>query len=143
MPDEPHTIQAAMNRGELTEDEAYFILRFAGRLGYDRAIKRLQDPLKNFRRWFIWVGGWEHPELSQWDRGKPAWEAFYRGKLKSPTPVSLFNHRITIHYGDLPHSRWIDMQIAGGYLHVRLDGSKAYWSPNATPSHPEAIHFIK
>jgi hypothetical protein len=35
-----HSIQSAMERRELTEEEAYFILRFAGALGYDRPIAR-------------------------------------------------------------------------------------------------------
>ena len=36
-----HSIAAAMARGELTEEEAYFVLRFAGHQGYDKAIRKL------------------------------------------------------------------------------------------------------
>ena len=140
MHDEPHTIEAALRRGELTEDEAYFVLRFAGRVGYSKAIKRLKGPLKAARRWLVWAGGWEHPELGQWDRGEPPWEFFTRGRLNSPTPLSFFGHRITIN--GCGENRWIDLRIGGGYMHARLDGSAVYWSPDATPQHPEAIHFV-
>lgn len=140
MPDEPHTIEAALRRGELTDEEAYFVLRFAGQLGYRKAINRLSDPLKVARKWLVWVGGWEHPELGQWDRGQPAWEIFSRGRLNDPTPVSLLGHRITVNRCN--RSGWVDLRICDGYLHVRFDGSAAYWSPDATPAHPEAIHFV-
>ena len=140
MPDEPHTIEAALRRGELTEEEAYFVLRFAGQLGYDKAIRRLSDPLKVAREWLIWIGGWEHTELGQWDRGQPAWEVFRRGELRDPTPVSMLGHRITINRCGL--YSWVNVRFGSGYLHARLDGSTVYWSPNGTPSHPEAIHLV-
>lgn len=137
---ESHTIEAALRRGELSEEEAYFVLRFAGHLGYDRAIKRLSDPLKVARQWLVWVGGWEPATLRQWDEGLPAWRPFYRGKLQSPTPVSAFGHRITVN--QCGASRWVNVRMFGGYLHVSLDKSCVYWSPNATPSHPDAVYFV-
>lgn len=133
MPNEPHTLDAVLRRGELTEEEIYFVLRLAGHLGYDKAIERLEGP-RALRHWLIWTGGWEPGLLSQWDQGRPTWEIFRNGRLQSPTPVSLFGHRITF------HREWIDVRVAGGYLHIAP--GKVYWSPNATPGHPEAIHFV-
>ncbi len=140
-----HDIKAAMERGELTEEEAFFVLRFAGNLGYDRAIRRMKNPLKVLRRWFVWIGGWETAELSQWDRGKKPWELFgscgsLKGPkryIKSPFSVSLFGRRITC-FG------WgIQVKTRRGYLCASSDyagglPTKLYWSPNGTPGHPEA-----
>lgn len=135
-----HTIEAAMRREELTEEESYFILRFAGRMGYDKAIKRLSNPFQVLRQWFVWFGGWESPALSQWDRHIPAWSFVgHIGKkkyLKSPWPVSLFGHRITL------HGKWGQMKCFGGYLvasnSVNTWANKLFWSPNGTPTHPRA-----
>lgn len=137
-----HTLAAVMARGELTEEEAYFILRFAGRLGYAKAIRRLSNPWRTLRKWFVWIGGWEHSELGQWDRGLPAWEPFRRGELQDPTPISFFGHRITI------QNRWLSVQIGRGYLnilfpnYVKTRYGHVYWSPNGTPQHPQARFFI-
>ena len=95
MLDETHAVSAALARGELNDDEAYFVLRFAGHHGYREAIRRLNpDPWwRRARRWLVWFGGWEAPHLSQWDRGLPAF------KIKgSPTPLSLFGHRVTFQW---------------------------------------------
>lgn len=134
-------VEAALLKSGLTEEEASFILRFAGRLGYDRAIRRLSSPWKNLRQWFIWVGGWEWPELSQWDRGKPAWEPMREGRIVSPTPVSLFGHRITFFgWGAQVKLRWRGRRwilcLSSTYRHSPLD--KLYLSPDGTPGHPEA-----
>ena len=140
-----HTIQAAMWRGELTEEEAYFILRFAGRMGYSKAIKRLSNPIKNIRQWFIWIGGWEYSELSQWDRGKPAWQPIEerqgKKRLQDPTPISLFGHTITV------FDRWFEIKCFGGSLNVMFPNYHnadhwVYWSPNGTPQHPDAKVLI-
>jgi hypothetical protein len=95
-----HALKDALDRQELTEEEAYFILRFVGHLGYKEAIAHLDGGrLRRARRWLFWSGGWEHLRLAQWDRNKPAWEVFQRDsftrrwKLCSPTPWSLFGHR--------------------------------------------------
>lgn len=137
-----HTIQSAMERGELTEEEAFFVLRFAGRMGYDKAIKRLRPNLfKNVRRWLFWVGGWEHPELMQWDRGAKAWEPFRfldgKRELRDMTPITLLGRFITIqNFG-------VAIRIGRGYLCFNAatrkgKKDKLYWSPNSTPHHPKA-----
>lgn len=142
-----HSIESAMRREELTEEEAYFILRFAGRVGYDRAIKKLCNPWKNVRQWFVWVGGWENTEIGQWDRGKKAWEIFARvGKklrLREPYPISFFGHRITL-FGRGHFS----LKFMGGYLCASHEYSyawpnKLYWSPNGTPDHKRAIFLLQ
>jgi hypothetical protein len=131
-----HRIQDAMNRRELDEEEAFFVLRYAGHLGYSEAIKRLRpwSPLKRMRRWLVWFGGWESPELCQWDLGKPAFRI-----NGSPTPLSFFGHRVTVHrFGvdiDLPRRRtrlcvhW--ERGAGVYVYI---------SPDCTPS--SATHWL-
>lgn len=134
MRDITHTIAAAMSLGELSEEEAYFILRFAGRRGYTNAIRRM-DPrttLSRIRRWFVWVGGWEPASLLQWDRDYKAW-MFDR----DPTPVSVFGHRITF------QSKWVEIKIGGGWLVLHHADRNVYWSPNGTPQHPRAIHLCK
>lgn len=145
---EPHTVEAAMTRGELTEDEAYFVLRFAGRVGYDRAIKRLAGrPLHRLRKWLVWFGGWENPELSQWDRGKPAWELRrtneFTGKSRwaDPFPLALFGHRIAFFgWGAQARVRRGYVTLSRGRAKGRL--SKLYWSPDGTPQHPRARFFV-
>jgi hypothetical protein len=136
----------AMEKSGLTEEEAYFVLRFAGRLGYERAIRRLSSPWKTLRQWVIWVGGWEHPELSQWDRGVPAWELTrvdHKGRrcLVDPTPVSLFGYRITFFgWGVQARIRWggrrLYLTLSRTYRHGPID--KLYLSPNGTLQHPQA-----
>lgn len=138
-----HSIESAMSLGELTEEEAYFVLRYAGRMGYDKAIKRLSpNPLKPLRRWFVWFGGWEKPELLQWDGGKPAWEFRYRdGRWKDPFPLSVLGYRLTI------FGKWAQMKFGKGYL-VASSGfaykwpNSLYWSPDGTPQHPRARNII-
>jgi hypothetical protein len=133
-----HTIAEAMARGELDEEEAYFILRFAGHYGYKESIERMKgNPLKRARRWLAWIGGWETPELLQWDEGWPAMRPFRvvdgKVKLNGPTPVSLFGHRVTIqHFG-------FYMRVGGGYLCFYNDPKRIFWSPNATDHHPDTI----
>jgi len=137
-------IKQAMEREELTEEEAYFILRFAGHMGYEKAIRRLENPWKRLRRWFVWFGGWERPELSQWDRGAKAWDFFntYSGKrrLNSPTPMSMLGHRITF-FG------WgLQVKVGKGSFVVASNSAngradRAYWSPDGTPQNPNAKTF--
>lgn len=131
-----HTIAEAMKRGELDEEEAYFILRFAGHHGYREAIRRLtpEGRLWHARRWLIWFGGWERPHLIQWDAGKPAFEM--KG---DPTPVGLFGHRFT-HYG----WGWQLRTRTGFLVYSRARPNRDaefYWSPDGTPSHPGAVLF--
>jgi len=128
---ENHTVAAAMARGELTDEEAYFILRFAGHYGYKYTMGLFDSPLKKLRKWFVWFGGWEKPKLLQWDSGEPAWNF-----SKDPTPVSLCGHRFT-YFG----WGW-ELRIGGGWL-VRSNTSGLYWSPNGTPSHPNVIRLIR
>jgi hypothetical protein len=111
-----HTIKAAMARGELTEEEAFFVLRFAGHYGYETAIKRLEGRslLSRARKWLVWFGGWEVGELCQWDLGWPAWR-FDRGV----TPISFFGHRLTFFRG------WFDVKIFGkNYTYIYGAGWK-------------------
>ncbi len=119
-----HDLTQAKKEVNLTEEEMYFILRFADRMGYDKAIKRLGNPLKNFRKWFVWFGGWERPELMQWDRGCKAWEFKY-----GPWPVSILGHSATF-YG-----KWFQFKLFGGYLvfgnsYAARWFSQIYWERN-------------
>ncbi len=115
----PHTIEAAMALGELDEDEAYFILRIAGHLGYDKAQKRMLSPVSRLRRWLIWIGGWEVPSLIQWDQGEPAWKI----KGRDPFPISLFGHRISI------FSDWISISLKElqGEIVIKSTGEVYFW----------------
>lgn len=135
---ESHMAQTALNRGELTDEEAYYILRFAGRMGYDRAIRRLSPgyPWRNLRRWFVRTG-WETPELGQWDGNLPRWRFVerdrYTGKLRwfDPFPLTILN-RLTI------FGRWWHLRCFGGYLVCSNEyaykwPNKLYWSRNGTP----------
>jgi hypothetical protein len=140
-----HSIESAMKRGELTEEEAYFVLRFAGHCGYKKAMQRLKaKPLwKRALTWLLYVGGWAHPELSQWDRGAKAIEIFrrdHKGKLRiqDPTPISFCGHRFT-HFGN-----WFQIRIKRGVIvvvnHEFWRGSLyAYWSNDGTPPHEDKI----
>lgn len=131
-----HTVKAALERGELTEEEAYFVLRFAGRRGYTSTMRALTPWPKRLRKWFIWLGGWESPELCQWDLGWPQWRI--RG---SPTPVSVLGGWATF-YG------WgAQVGVAGGLLvwSARPSSSagwRLYWSPDGTPGHARARCFV-
>lgn len=142
-----HTIEAAMKRGELTEEEAFFILRFAGNMGYGKAIKRLTPSLMQpLRRWFIWIGGWERPELSQWDRGVKAWDIFGKDcvtgktKVNGPTPLSLFGHRITFQCWGI-RMKWGRGHLTWSSDYAYFKPTKLYWSPDGTPGHPNAKFF--
>ena len=128
-----------MGLGELTEEEAYFVLRFAGRAGYSRAIGALTDVavpsgrLRRLVRRRIWIGGWEHPELLQWDKGLPAFEPVRDGKVRSPYPIKI---------GPLTLYGWgANLDVPGGCL-VASWGRRSGWpvevyiSPNGTPHHP-------
>lgn len=131
-----HTIKDAMDRGELDEEEAFFVLRFAGRHGYKEAMRRLDTRSRatRLRRWFVTFSGWERPHLMQWDSGAPAFEA--KG---DPTPVSLFGRRF-VFFG-----RFEEMRVAGGWLvfsRSKCDGgTRLYWSPDGTPQHARAVHI--
>lgn len=143
-----HSIKSAMDRGELTEEEAYFVLRFAGHLGYDNAMKRLKDPLKVLRRKLIHFQGWEPPELMQWDSGYPPFIPFRvydnRLKWKDPSPLNLLN-RITM-FRIEPENyfipEWIDIRLMNGYLCINLKSKCIYWSPDATPQNPRAVCIV-
>lgn len=132
---ESHTIENAMKREELTEEEAYFILRFAGHVGYDKAIRRIMGrPIYDLRRWFIWFGGWESAELNQWDSGWPAWhfKNVYGGQWSTPYPLSILGHMITF------YSDWFQVRLTKRWIFVfapRTSG--AYISKDGTPQHPE------
>lgn len=120
-----------MARGELDQEEAYFVLRFAGHLGYSEAIRRLTPwtPFKRARRWLVWFGGWERPELLQWDQGRRAFEI--KG---SPLPLSFFGHRVTVQPFGLdvrPRPRRalaLCIHWDRGFRNVR-----AFLSPDCTP----------
>jgi hypothetical protein len=146
--DSSHRIRAAMRRGELDEEEAFFILRFAGRLGYSEAIRRLspRGPLSRARRWLIRLSGWEWPELSQWDSGKPTWDIVNdRGEINDPTPISILGGLATFFgtsaNGTSEELHWGHVRVGGGYLVWRWR-SWAFWSPDATPSHPRAFDIV-
>jgi hypothetical protein len=136
---EPHTIAAAMGRKELSREEAYFVLRFAGHMGYEKAMRRLvKHPL---RHWLFWVGGWEEPELSQWDMGLPAWQPFRRigdnHLWRSPFPLAFFGSRLVFHSG------FIDVRCLGGVVVIHWRPSRGvYWSRTGQPHHKSTIQLI-
>lgn len=133
---ESHTIANAVKRGELTEDEAYFILRFAGRMGYDNAIKKLTPWHHRLRQWFLWIGGWECPELMQWDAGRAAFEPRRPdGRWRSPYPVTILN-RVTLFGG------WGQVRVGRGFVTWVSRDRMLYWSPDGTPSNPAARFLI-
>src|SRR5688572_18137554 len=90
-----HSIKAAMERGEMDEEEAFFVLRFAGHLGYSEAIRRLNpDPWwTRLRQWFVKSLGKESPHLLRWDQAQPAWRSD-----REWLPLMLFGKRITIQW---------------------------------------------
>lgn len=140
----PHTIAAAIGLGELDEEEAYFILRFAGRMGYDRAIQQLVPWPRRIRQWLVHPQGWEPPELLVWDLGYPAWTLRdMRGRLKDPLPLSMFGTRLCLN-GHLSMSDgiWLTVRIGGGYLVLQPKKHRIYWSPDATPSHARAVFYV-
>lgn len=162
---ESHDPILAMKQSPLEPEEIYFLIRFAERLGYTKAINRLRPgyPLRVWRRWLIWIGGWETPDLMQWDCGKPAWniwrdhiewkpdEPIWKAYLRrltafdSPTPISFFGHLFSI--GSFGFTLGLEHLRAGwGYFCLTKDNiynpfSKFYWSPNGTPSHERARIF--
>jgi hypothetical protein len=137
-----------MSRGELTDEEAFFVLRYAGRMGYRRAIKRLSPgyPWQQWREKVVWFGGWESSELTQWDRGAPAWRirsrCEYTGKVRwhDPFPLRLFNRLTFFGWG------W-QLRIRRGYLcfsktyAYEAFPDKLFWSPDGTPQNPRARFF--
>ncbi|MDM8310783.1 hypothetical protein QUW36_01805 [Clostridium cadaveris] len=119
---------------------------------------------KRLRRWFIWIGGWEKANCSGWHlryREKvPKYtsqtkdfakgmnvselEEYYKThpyKMKTrfwytPTPISLFGHRITIQdFGIYLSTR------NRGYLVWNWNDKKCYVSPNGTPSNAIKWYF--
>lgn len=86
-------------------------------------------------KWFIWTGGWRH--LGDWNilqrsryvKGKPWWR-----RISSPTPLSLFGHRITIYgWGGQVRLRgrylvWTNRRTGGN-----TRGYQVYISPDGTP----------
>ena len=134
---ESHTVTNAMRRGELSEDEAYFVLRFAGRRGYGDAIRRMTPWTKRLRKKFLWIGGWEVPELMQWDLGKPAWEPRREdGRWRPAYPVTLLD-TLTVFGG------WWQLACFGGCLVWAFNqGDGCYWSPDGTPGHPKARRIL-
>ena len=121
-----HTISEAMSLNELTEEEAYFILRVAGHMGYDRAMAKLSPTIRRIRRRVLWLGGWEIPELVQWDDDKPAWDF-----SRAPMPVS-FLGLLTVYTG------WLQLKMRRAYLIVNWQKGYAYLSPNGTSGHERA-----
>jgi hypothetical protein len=89
-----HSIKEAMERGELDEEEAFFVLRFAGHHGYREAMRRLNpDPWwTRLRQWFVKFG-YETPHLCRWDLGWPAWK-----RLSGLTPLYLFGKAFTFQW---------------------------------------------
>lgn len=75
--------------------------------------------LKRLRRRLVWVGGWEKP--NGW-----GWQPVAYGRLQSPTPIALLNHRVAI------QSFGIHIRAFGTYWCFMKDG-RAYGSRNATP----------
>ena len=129
-----HNINAAMKRQELTEEEAYFVLRFAGQIGYHKAIRRLKGRwLHHIRRWVVWFGGWESAELLQWDEGWPRWHfrTIMGHHRIGPWPMALFGHRIVL------FGHWMQWRWGGGYMTLDLRLRYCYWSPNGTPQHDQ------
>jgi len=122
----------------------YFVLRFADRVGYKAAIKRLTGkPLRDLRRKIVWFGGWESPELSQWDRGVPAWDIFARDhrsekprrRITNPFPLTILSVLTCYGWG------W-NLRLGRGYLvysSYETGRRRCYWSPNGTPQHPGTV----
>ncbi len=122
-----HSVAGAMSRGELDEEEAFFVLRYAGHHGYKEAMRRLMpwSRFKRVRRWLVWFGGWEAPELSQWDRGAKAFEI--KG---SPFPLSFFGGHVTLQRFGVD----IDVPFRRTRLCIRWrDGFRVFVSPDCTP----------
>lgn len=159
----PHTIPVAIALSGLSEDELYFIIRFAGNLGYDEAIARLNPAPwhKKLRRKIIWVGGWEMPQLMQWDEGCSAWQIYrdyveidpndttplWKRRIKrffnsfcDVYPLTLFD---VLTFNTFGITLSVNLWKLKGYLvlsraRVFDSISKLYWSPNGTPQHPDA-----
>ena len=134
----PSELLMTWARSGLSEEEACVLLRVAGQLGHETAIRRLQGR-KGLRQWLIWFGGWERCQKT------PAWELFrrdYRGRLQllRPWPVSILGHRFTC------FGRWAQMRWGRGYLvlaneHANEWPCRLYWSPNGTPWHEETRFY--
>ncbi len=133
----------------LTDDEVYFILRYADRLGYDKAIERLSpDPVwVKVRHWFIRIDGWESSHLAQWDKGAPAfeWRDSETNEILSPTPINCFGGFLTINDPGIEialeniRPRWGFLCLTRTYGNKPLD--KLYWSPNGTPNYDGVLFF--
>lgn len=131
------TIEAALERSGITADEAYFIIRLAGLHGYRASCKKLAlSPLREYRQRFLWVGGWEVPDLTQADRGLPAWRfRLEGGTWMSPWPVEIMRRLTVFSWGA---QLWIFGTFAV-VVWVRGE-SCAYLPPDGTPSH--ATRFL-
>jgi len=87
---------------------------------------------KRVRQWVIWVGGWERANGAGWQftagrsGGRTVW--------MTPTPVSLFGHRITL------FGHWFDLDVPSGRLVVNLRQRHAYISRDGTPN--RAHHWL-
>lgn len=122
-----HTVAEAMAMTQFDEEDVYFLVRFAGYHGYSRAMRRLSpNRLRDFRqKYLVWFGGWESPELCQWDLGWPAWRI-----TRNPYPLTIFG-LLTLFSG------WGQLKIGRGYLvwPGKHQGGGIYWSPDGTPCH--------
>lgn len=96
---------------------------------------RRWSALHHLRNWLIWIGGWEEPNGEGWSLLFDGWrDTWTRARQwKSPTPVSVFGHRVT----------WFGWGLnvklpGGGWLVVvwRTGGApwRVYLSHNGTPS---------
>lgn len=131
------TIEAALEQSGITADEAYFIIRLAGLHGYRASCKKLAlSPLREFRQRFLWVGGWEVPDLMQTDRGLPAWRfRLDGGHWMPPWPVDIMRRLTVFSWG-------AQLSIFGTYAVVvwGCGSMRAYLSPDGTPS--SATRFL-
>jgi hypothetical protein len=130
---EPHTIASAMQRGELDEEEAFFVLRFAGRHGYGEAMRRLNPDSLLMRafRWVVWFGGWERPHLMRWREGGPRFQFRNQHGWRSPNPVSILGHTATCYgWGLTIRPPWVRNTLTFHWRRQRY----AYLSPDGTPS---------
>jgi hypothetical protein len=77
------------------------------------------------RDWFVWVGGWETANGKGWRLFIPCGN---RRIMMSPTPVSLFGHRITF-YG----WGWNIRTRTGWLVYTRRPERSLYHSTDGTP----------
>jgi hypothetical protein len=134
IPDQ-HTINDALAFTGLTEEEAYFLLMYAGWHGYGKAIDRLQP--SRFRRWrqkhLIHFMGWEPPYLMQWREGTGNWVFRHKrtNNRKDPYPIAVLG--VLVLFGG-----WLQLKIGRQYLVWNYRHRYAYTSPDGTPGHKDA-----